>query len=386
MCAAIADLAPLVGVSAACGFLGVPRATYYRLRQQTDPAMAQPSASDDAQVNPSAPGRAACVAEESVSAFPPSAQRRALTPHERARVREVLNSERFADCAPRTVYATLLDEQQYLCCWRTMYRILKEADEVRERRNLLRRTGYAAPELLATAPNQLWSWDITKLRGPIAWTYYYLYVILDVFSRAVVGWLIAEREEAELAEALIAESCSKQAIQPGQLTLHADRGSAMTSKTVAQLLSDLGVLKTHSRPYVSNDNPYSEAQFKTLKYRPSYPDRFGSLMDARQWARDFFQWYNHEHRHSGIGLLTPAMVHCGQAHVVVQARQQVLDRAYATHPERFVGGRPVPPEVPTAVWINPPATAWASEGHLAPSYSSVPPTGLSGASDRSDAP
>jgi len=297
-----------------------------------------------------------------------------------------LNSDRFADCAPRTVYATLLDEQQYLCSWRTMYRILAEADEVRERRDQVRRTGYSAPELLATAPNQLWSWDITKLRGPVTWSYYYLYVILDVFSRAVVGWLIAEREDAELAEALIAETCAKEGIMPQQLTIHADRGSAMTSKVVAQLLCDLGVAKTHSRPHVSNDNPYSEAQFKTLKYRPSYPDRFGSLADARQWARAFFDWYNHEHRHSGIGLLTPATVHQHQAPRQLAARQLVLDVAYAAHPERFVRGRPVPPVLPTAVWINPPATARLSERPPAPSYSSVPPMGLSGEGKRSNAP
>jgi putative transposase len=386
MCVGIADLAPLLGVMAACQLLGLPRSTYYRLRSPTNPATALPNAQDDALTSVSVPTLPACMAEEIVPPSIPSPQPRALTTQERARVREILNSERFADCAPRTVYATLLDEQQYLCSWRTMYRILDEADEVRERRNQVRRTGYAAPELLATAPNQLWSWDITKLRGPVAWTYYYLYVILDVFSRCVVGWLIAEREDAELAETLIAETTLKEGIQPGQLTIHADRGSAMTSKVVAQLLSDLGVQKTHSRPYVSNDNPFSEAQFKTLKYRPSYPDRFGSLVDVRQWARDFFQWYNYEHRHSGIGLLTPAIVHRGQAEIQVQVRQQVLDRAYAAHPERFVRGRPVPPEVPTAVWINPPSTAAESEGHPAPSYSLVPLTGLSGEGDQSNAP
>jgi len=305
---------------------------------------------------------------------------------ERAAVLSVLNSERFVDCAPRTVYATLLDEEQYLCSWRTMYRMLAEADQVRERRNQVRRTGYTAPELLATAPRELWSWDITKLRGPAKWTYYYLYVILDVFSRAVVGWLIAECESAELAETLIAESCAKERIMPQQLTIHADRGSAMTSKVVAQLLCDLGVTKTHSRPHVSNDNPYSEAQFKTLKYRPSYPDRFGSLADARQWARAFFEGYNHEHRHIGIGLLTPASVHGGQASSQVVERQRVLDAAYAAHPERFVRGRPVPPLLPTAVWINPPATTTTTDTSLAPSYSSVPPMGLSGEGVRSNAP
>ena len=345
------DLAPRIGVATACQVLGVPRATYYRHRPPTlsgDVLLESRADADDG---------APVLPPETPLDLPAPAPRhpRALSPAERARVREVLNSERFADCAPRTVYATLLDEQQYLCSWRTMYRILVEADELRERRNQVRRSGYAAPELLATAPNQLWSWDITKLRGPVTWSYYYLYVILDVFSRAVVGWLIAEREDALLAEALIAETCTKEGIMPEQLTIHADRGSAMTSKVVAQLLSDLGVAKTHSRPHVSNDNPFSEAQFKTLKYRPSYPDRFGSLVDARQWARAFFAWYNHEHRHSGIGLLTPAMVHGGQVDEQVAARQQVLSEAYAAHPERFVRGCPRPPKVPTAVWINPPS-------------------------------
>ena len=238
-----------------------------------------------------------------------------------------------------------------------MYRILAEVHELRDRRDQIRRTGYTAPELLATQPNELWSWDITKLRGPATWTYYYLYVILDVFSRAVVGWMIAEREDAALAEALIAETCAKEGIVPQQLTIHADRGSAMTSKAVAHLLADLGVTKTHSRPHVSNDNPFSEAAFKTLKYRPSYPDRFGSLIHARAWARPFFHWYNHIDRHSGIGLLSPATVHAGQASEQVAARQQVLDLAYLAHPERFVRGRPTPPPVPTAVWINPPLRA-----------------------------
>jgi putative transposase len=279
-----------------------------------------------------------------------------LSEAERAHIRELLNSERFADCAPRTVWATLLDDQHYHCSWRTMYRILAEAHEVRDRRDQIRRTGYTAPELLATAPNELWSWDITKLRGPATWTYYYLYVILDVFSRAVVGWMIAEREDAVLAEALIAETCAKEGIVPQQLTIHADRGSAMTSKAVAHLLADLGVTKSHSRPHVSNDNPFSEAAFKTLKYRPNYPDRFGSLIDARAWARPFFHWYNHIHRHSGIGLLSPATVHAGQASAQVAARQQVLDAAYLAHPERFVRGRPTSPPAPTAVWINPPSS------------------------------
>lgn len=272
-------------------------------------------------------------------------------------MRELLNSARFQDCAPRQVYATLLDEATYLCSWRTMYRILTAEGEVRERRNQLHHPTYTKPELLATQPKQLWSWDITKLKGPSKWTYYYLYVILDVFSRYVVGWMISERETAELAEAFIAETCAKERIGPDQLTLHADRGSAMTSKSVAQLLADLGVVKTHSRPHVSNDNPYSESQFKTLKYRADFPAQFGSAADARAWARPFFQWYNHEHHHSGIGLLTPASVHTGQAVEAIAARQEVLAAAYQAHPERFVRGTPRPPELPTAVWINPPPAA-----------------------------
>jgi putative transposase len=279
-----------------------------------------------------------------------------LSEEEKVQVRQVLNGERFQDCSPRQVYATLLDEGVYLCHWRTMYRILAEHDEVRERRNQLQHPMYSKPELLATGPNQLWSWDITKLKGPRKWTCYYLYVILDVFSRYVPGWLVAERESAMLAEQLIAETCAKQGIEPGQLTVHADRGSSMRSKTVALLLADLGVTKTHSRPYVSNDNPYSESQFKTLKYRPDFPERFGSLVDARNWARPFFRWYNHEHRHSSLGLMTPATVHYGQAEAVRAQRQQVLLEAYAAHPERFVRGQPTPPPLPKEVWINKPQT------------------------------
>jgi putative transposase len=280
---------------------------------------------------------------------------RALSLEERARICEALNSERFADCSPREVYATLLDEGRYLCSWPTMYRILREADEVRRRRDQARQSSYSKPELMATQPNQLWSWDITKLKGATTWTYHYLYVILDVYSRYVVGWMIAERETAELAEAFIAETCAKEGSRPGTLTLHADRGSAMTSKCVAHLLADLGVVKTHSRPQVSNDNPYSEAQFKTVKYHPSCPERFGSVEDARAWARELFEWYNHAHHHIGLGLLTPAVVHEGKASEVVAKREEVMTAAYTAHPERFVRGRPRVPQVPQAVWINPPA-------------------------------
>lgn len=311
-------------VCAACESLGVPRSSYYRAQQPKPEPKPRPT------------------------------PERALSQEEKAQVHQTLDSERFQDRAPRQVYATLLDEGIYLCSWRTMYRVLDSYKEVKERRNQLRHPSYTKPELLATGPNQLWSWDITKLKGPAKWTYYYLYTILDVFSRYVPGWLIAECESATLAKQLIAESCSKQHIEPDQLTLHADRGSAMIAKSVAHLLADLGVTKTHSRPHVSNDNPYSESQFKTMKYRPGFPERFGSIQDARAWARPFFQWYNHEHHHSGLGLLTPVTVHYGQAQAVLDQRQMVLQAAYAAHPERFVRGEPKLVLLPTEVWINKP--------------------------------
>ncbi len=237
-----------------------------------------------------------------------------------------------------------------------MYRILAEQGESRERRDQLVHPAYARPELLATRPNELWSWDITKLMGPAKWTYFYLYVILDVFSRYVVGWTIQHRESAAVAQQLIAQSLEQQSVQPGQLTIHADRGPSMRSKPVAFLLADLGITKTHSRPYTSTDNPYSEAQFKTLKYRPDFPDRFDSILHTRAWAQGFFAWYNQEHRHSGIGLMTPAVVHYGRADEARKQRSRVLADAYAAHPERFVRGLPQPPKLPTAAWINPPTT------------------------------
>ncbi len=327
------ELAVSQGVVAACAVLAVPRSSLYRAR----PA-------------PTVPEVAAPPAEPASRPAPP----RALSPTEQAQVREVLNSERFQDLAPREIYAELLDEERYLCSISTMYRILAEHAEVRERRNQLRHPAYQKPELLATGPNQVWSWDITKLRGPSKGVYYYLYAMIDIYSRYVVGWLIAEVESAELAEQLIAETCVKQSVQRAQLTIHADNGSPMIAKTVAILLADLGVAKSHARPHVSNDNPYSEAQFKTLKYRPDYPDRFASVADARRWARSFFAWYNDEHHHTGLGLLTPAVVHTGQAEAVRQKRQAVLQQAYQAHPERFVRGQPQPAKLPEAVWINPP--------------------------------
>jgi putative transposase len=325
-------LVPTLGIVVACEAVGLPRRSYYRAQEPVGSTEPSP-----------------------LRARPPSP--RALTPLEKTVVREILNSERFQDQSPREVYATLLDEERYLCSWRTMYRIMGENQEIRERRDQLQHPVYAKPELLATRPNQVWSWDITKLRGPAVWTYYYLYVILDVYSRYVVGWMIAERESEDLAQELIRATCEKQGIQPGQLTLHADNGSAMIAKSVAQLLIDLDVVKSHSRPHVSDDNPYSEAQFKTLKYRPDYPERFGSLVEARTWAQIFFTWYNAGHHHTGLGLLTPVVVHSGQAETVLHKRQQVLDTAYAAHPERFVKHPPVPAQLPVAVWINPPKPA-----------------------------
>lgn len=322
------DTAAPDGIDATCDALGVCRASYYRSRQPR--------------------------------VYGPRYQMRcprSLLPEERRAVLELFHEDRFADLAPAQVYATLLDEGRYLCSERTMYRVLTANQEVRERRAQLMHPRYAAPELLATKPNQLWSWDITKLKGPTTWTYFYLYVVIDVFSRCVVGWMLAPNESATLAEKLIEESCVRHGIEPGQLTIHADRGSSMRSKLVAQLLADLGVTKTHSRPHVSNDNPFSEAGFKTLKYRPDFPERFGCLEDARAYCVDFFAWYNGEHYHSGIGLLTPADVHYGRAPAIAEQRAAVLATAHAAHPERFTRGLPTPPALPTAVWINKPKPA-----------------------------
>lgn len=324
--AAVEELRGKIGVKAACQALGLPRSQYYRKRR---PVGAAPTKGVPA---------------------------RALSAAERETVRALLHSARFVDQAPREVYATLLDEGVYHCSVRTMYRILAEHAEVRERRDQLRHPNYAKPELLATGPNQVWSWDITKLLGPVKWSYFYLYTVLDIYSRYVVGWMIALQEAGHLAEALIAETCQRQAIVPGQLTLHADRGKPMLSKPLAFLLADLGVTQSHSRPYTSDDNPFSEAQFKTMKYRPDYPDRFGSLLEARDWGQEFFGWYNFDHHHSALGLLTPADVHFGRAADRLQQRQLVLTQAYDRHPERFVRGQPHPATLPQAVWINPPKT------------------------------
>ncbi len=284
-----------------------------------------------------------------------------LTEKERKEALDLLDSERFMDQAPRAVHAALLDEQRYICSVRTMYRILASENEVRERRNQRQHPQYEKPELLATRPNQVWSWDITKLKGPAKWTVYYLYVILDIFSRYVVGWMVANRESSELAKRLIAETHRKQEIQPGQLTIHADRGSSMKSKPVAFLLADLGVTKTHSRPHVSDDNPYSEAQFKTLKYRADFPKRFGSIEDSRTFCQSFFQWYNTEHYHSGIAMLTPESVHYGDAGQIMEARAQTLKAAFMANPLRFKGKAPMPEEMPKAAWINKPKSNDSNE-------------------------
>jgi putative transposase len=321
-------LSAQVGISDACQALTVSRATFYRSQEPPAPARPLPT-----------PRRSA----------------RALTQAERAETLSVLHSEEFVDSAPAAVCATLLDQGRYLCSPRTMYRLLEAEGEVRERRNQLTHPRYQAPELLATAPNQVWSWDITKLRGAVKWTYYYLYVVLDIFSRYVTGWMVATRESAELAKQLLLESCLKQGIALGQLIVHSDRGSSMTSKPVALLLADLGVTRSLGRPHVSNDNPFSESHFKTLKYCPAFPDRFGSLEHARSFSGEFFPWYNREHRHSGIAMLTPEMVHYGRTEEVIAARRLVLEEAFRQHPERFVRKRPEPLQLPAAVWINPPA-------------------------------
>ena len=267
---------------------------------------------------------------------------------------DVLHEERFQDKAPAEVYAKLLDEGRYLCSIRTMYRILDANKEVKERRNQLRHPEYKKPELLAIMPNQVWSWDITKLKGPEKWTKYYLYVIIDIYSRYVVGWMIAATETGPLAQDLISQTCIRQGIKQDQLIIHSDRGPSMTSKVVALLLSELGVTKSLNRPYVSNDNPYSESQFKTLKSRPTFPDRFGSIEDARAWCQELFKWYNNEHYHGGIALMTPATVHFGRAQLCSVSRQIILSSAYNQHPERFVKGHPKTLALPEAAWINPP--------------------------------
>jgi putative transposase len=269
-------------------------------------------------------------------------------------VLDLLRSDRFVDCAPAQVWAITLDEGRYLCSISTMYRVLREAGESKERRRVATHPPRVRPELVAHAPNQCWSWDITCLKGPGRGEYYRLYVVLDIFSRYVVAWSVARMESAELARGLIAAAAAEQAIEPDQLTIHADRGSSMTSGTVAELLAFLGIRKSHSRPHTSNDNPYSEAQFKTLKYCPAFPGSFGSIEDARAFCRAFFDHYNHEHRHSGLGLHTPASVHSGTAGQIRQTRVEVLQAAFEANPLRFGNRRPSPPPLSKVAWINQP--------------------------------
>jgi putative transposase len=325
---AMAELTAILGVRAGCAAVGEAQARWYRRHRHRPP--------------PPKPERV------------PKPQPRALSDVERSELRAVLNSQEHVDEAPATVYAKLLDEGVYLASVPTMYRVLREHDEVRERRRQATHPAAKKPELIAEKPNEVYSWDITKLLGPAKWTYYYLYVILDIFSRYVPGWMLAHAENAALAEALLADTVAKQNIAPGQLAIHADRGSPMIAKPVAFLLADLGVTKSHSRPHCSNDNPFSESQFRTMKYRPEFPERFGSYQDAHAFCGRFFGWYNDEHRHSGIGYHTPADVHYGRAETVREKRAVVLDAAYAIHPERFVCRPPQPPALPTAVWINEP--------------------------------
>lgn len=327
-------LAAEVGVAAACSALALPRATFYRHRRTRS----------------APPARAARPA-------PPLA----LSDSERQEVLAQLHSPRFVDAAPRQVFNELLDEGIYLCSVRTMHRILAADGESAERRNQCQRPAYQKPELLATAPNQVWSWDITKLKGPSKWSYFCLYVILDIFSRYVVGWMLADRESKILAQHFIAETLDKQKIQPGQLTFHADRGACMTAKDLADFLDERQVYRTHSRPYTSNDNPYSEAFFKTLKYHPSFPERFGCFEDAKAYCAHFFTWYNTQHRHSGIAMLTPEQVHYGDADRILEQRAQVLEAAYQAIPHRFKGRRPKPAQLPEAAWINPPPQAPGQE-------------------------
>jgi putative transposase len=324
---AVAELAREVGVAGACRALQMAPASFYRWsRPAASPTPPRPQ--------------------------PPLA----LTTAEEQAVLDVLHADRYVDQAPAAIHATLLEEGVYHCSVRTMYRILARHGEVRDRRDQLRHPPATRPELLATAPNQVWSWDITKLKGPATWTYFYLYVILDIFSRYVVGWLLADRESGALAKRLVRETVEKQGLGDATaLTLHSDRGPAMTSKTLGQLLADLSITASLSRPYTSNDNPFSESQFRTLKSRPAFPDRFGSREHGLSFLRPFFAWYNHAHRHSGIGFLTPASVHYGETAAILQARTRTLDAAFHAHPARFKGRAPRPPQAPTAVWINPPA-------------------------------
>lgn len=334
----VADVRGRIPCSRACTALGLPRATFYRLRG----AVSHENTGSRSETRP------------------PRTSPRALSAPERAQVLDLLHAPEHVDLAVPQVWARTLDQGRYLCSMRTMYRILDAAGEVRERRDQVRRPSYVRPELLATGPNQVWSWDITRLKGPRKWTFFQLYVVLDIFSRYAVGWMVAERESANLATILVEESYAKQGVTPGQITLHSDRGNPMVSRSMALLLADLGITKSLSRPHVSDDNPFSEAQFKTLKYRPDFPDRFGSIEHAIDYCRTLFDWYHHQHRHSALGWMTPADVHHSRVEILRAQRASALDAAYQLHPERFVRRPPTPPAPPTTVWINRPASADAA--------------------------
>jgi putative transposase len=337
---AVSELAEHVGVRPACDLVGASQASYWRRHRISD-----------------APARPTQIPHRQ------RRQPRALSKTERAAILEHLHSPRFVDMAPGEVWAILLDEGIYLGSESTFYRLLRAEGESKERRAQASHPAAVKPELVATGPNQVWSWDITKLRSSTKWVYFHLYVIIDIFSRYVVGWMVANRESETLAEVLIRQTCHKQHITEGQLTIHADRGSSMTSKTVSQLLADLGIDQSHSRPHVSNDNPYSEAGFKTLKYRPDFPGTFDTIEEARRYCDVFFTWYNKDHRHSGIAMHTPADIHHGTAEQVRAQRAIVLDAAYAAHPERFVRKPPEPPKLPNTAWINQPEPDTQEDAH-----------------------
>jgi len=328
--------APEVGVAPACRAVEVSRATWYRRRKKSSESILEDRRR------------------------PP----RRLSDAERDRVMQTLCSDEFVDRSPRAVYAMLLERGEYLCSVRTMYRVLAERRAVRERRPQRKHPEYAVPICCAQAPNELWSWDITKLAGPHR-SWFSLYVILDVYSRYIVSWLLARRESAFLAMRLIEQAIQIHDVDPSCLKIHADRGAPMRAKCTAQLMVDLGIERSHSRPRVSNDNPFSESQFKTLKYCPEYPGRFTCIESARAWSSSFFDWYNHEHRHEGIGFFTPIDVYNGRHLELTKVRQRVLDQAYMRHPERFVRGRPAPPVVPDEVWINRPTADLVSLNSLA---------------------
>jgi putative transposase len=339
----VEEVAGTVGIGDACDAIALSRATFYRLRDVSDSAthpIPTPKPHRRPGTHPS------------------------LTGDQEDEILALLNSERFLDCSPRQMWATLLDEGVYQCSWRTMYRLLHQHQAVRERRKIRRHPVYVRPELSADGPNQVWTWDITYLKGPNRGEFFYLYVVMDLFSRLITGWMLADQENGELAVRLLERSYQKHGVKPGQLTVHADRGAPMKSKSLSQLLHNLDVRVSHSRPKVSNDNPFSEAGFKTLKYSADFPARFDSIADAQAFCRGYFAWYNTEHHHSGIALLTPAQLHYGEMKEVLARRQATLDARFALTPQQFRHGHPVVTPPPAIVYINRPAQAVCAEGHI----------------------